>query len=112
MTRYCLLLDLRDDPALIAEYERQHAAVWPEVIAHLREAGVVNMTIWRLGCRLTMLLEAGPDFSFNRLHELEQCNPRIQEWETLMARYQMSSPEAGSEKWQLATPLFELAALP
>ena len=40
MTRYCLLLDLRDDPELIAEYERQHAAVWPEVIAHLREAGV------------------------------------------------------------------------
>ena len=29
-----------------------------------------------------------------------------------MARYQLSSPEAGSEKWQLASPLFELAALP
>jgi L-rhamnose mutarotase len=112
MTRYCLLLDLRDDPELIAEYERQHAAVWPEVIAHLRAAGVANMTIWRLGCRLTMLLEAGPDFSFDRLHELEQRNPRIQEWETLMARYQLSSPEAGSAKWQLASPLFELAALP
>ncbi|MGE6321257.1 L-rhamnose mutarotase [Pseudomonas oryzihabitans] len=79
MARYCLLLDLRDDPALIAEYERQHAAVWPEVIAHLREAGVVNMTIWRLGCRLTMLLEAGPDFSFARLQELEQRNPKVQE---------------------------------
>lgn len=112
MTRYCLLLDLRDDPALIAEYERQHQAVWPEVLAHLRQAGVANMTLWRLGCRLTMLLEAGPGFSFERMHELERHNPKVQEWEALMSRYQLSTPDAGSAKWQVATPLFELATQP
>ena len=30
MKRYCLALDLKDDPALIAEYKRYHEAGWPD----------------------------------------------------------------------------------
>ncbi len=28
--RYCLTLDLKDDPKLIAEYKRYHEKIWPE----------------------------------------------------------------------------------
>jgi hypothetical protein len=38
--RLCLALDLKDDAAAIAEYERMHQPgnVWPEVIADIRRA--------------------------------------------------------------------------
>ena len=43
--RYCRTLDLRDDPKLIAEYRRRHsqAEIWPEVIAGIREVGILEM---------------------------------------------------------------------
>ena len=30
--RYCLALDLKDEPELIAAYDEYHRSVWPEVI--------------------------------------------------------------------------------
>lgn len=39
--------DLKDDPALIAEYERQHERIWPQVAQRLRSLGVVDMEIHR-----------------------------------------------------------------
>ena len=46
--RYCRTLDLRDDPKLIAEYRRRHsqAEIWPEVIAGIREVGILEMEIY------------------------------------------------------------------
>ena len=63
MIRQCLALDLKDDPALIAEYERLHQQIWPQISAHLREHGVLDMQIWRLGTRLFMVMDTGPGFS-------------------------------------------------
>src|SRR3989442_1367105 len=42
MKNYGLTLLLRDDPEKIAEYRRQHQAVWPGVTARLRECGIQN----------------------------------------------------------------------
>lgn len=108
--RYCLALDLKRDPALIAEYEAQHRAVWPEVLAHLRQAGIEDMTIWRREDRLVMLLEAGADFSFEKMAALERGNPRVQAWERLMWRFQQALPGAPEDsKWQRMEPIFQLS---
>ncbi|ROM83026.1 hypothetical protein BK654_02450 [Pseudomonas brassicacearum] len=107
--RYCQVLDLKDDPALIAEYEIHHQAVWPEVLNHLRLAGVEDMTIWRYQNRLIMLLEVGDDFSFERLAAMEGSNPKVQEWEQLMWRYQCAMPGSVEGKWQLSKELFKLS---
>lgn len=42
---------LRVKPEMIDEYKRLHAAVWPDVLAALRSAGVRNYSIymWRDG---------------------------------------------------------------
>ena len=48
MTRYCLALDLKDDPQLIAAYEEYHASVWPEIITSIKEAGIKNLEIYFL----------------------------------------------------------------
>ena len=62
MNRYCLALDLKDDPSLIAAYEAHHQAVWPEILASIREAGILDMQIYRTGNRLFMIMEVSDAF--------------------------------------------------
>ena len=110
MTRHCLVLDLKDDPALIAWYEAHHRQVWPEVLAHIHAAGVEDMTIWRYGDRLGMLLEAGPDFSFAHMAAMVADNPRVQAWERLMWAFQRALPGTSEgSKWQATARIFQLS---
>src|SRR5207302_10943498 len=51
---YGLALYLRDDPALIARYKKEHAKAWPEVLARPREIGVTEMKIYLLRRRRLM----------------------------------------------------------
>ncbi len=107
--RYCLALDLQDDPRLIAEYEAHHRAVWPEVLASIREAGIEQLEIYRAGTRLFMILEASADFSFEKKAALDAVNVKVQDWETLMWRYQQALPTARpGEKWVLMERIFRI----
>ena len=100
MSRYCLALDLKPDPDLIAEYEAHHRAVWPEVLDSLRGAGIEQLEIYRIGNRLFMILETGADFSLEKKAALDANNPRVQAWEALMWVYQQALPLAKpGEKW-------------
>ena len=109
MQRYCLALDLKPDPALIAEYEAFHRAVWPEVLENIRAAGILQLEIYRTGNRLFMVLETDDYFSFERKTALDAADSRIQEWETLMWNYQQAIPTARpGEKWVLMERIFSL----
>lgn len=110
MQRHCLALDLKDTPASIAEYEAHHRAVWPEVLASIREAGIERLEIWRIENRLFMILEADDSFSFEKKAAADAANSVVQDWETLMWRYQQALPTAKpGEKWLLMNKIFELA---
>ena len=107
MKRHCLALDLRPDPALIAEYEAMHRAVWPEILDSIRAAGILSLEIYRIENRLFMILEADDDFSFEKKAAADAANPKVQEWETLMWRYQQALPSAKpGEKWVLMERVF------
>jgi len=109
MKRYCLTLDLIDDPALIAEYEQYHQAVWPEVLDSIRSAGILNMKIYRLGARLCMLMETEDNFSFEAKSAADAASPVVQRWEQAMWKYQKALPEAQpGEKWMLMKEIFSL----
>jgi len=109
--RYCLALDLKDDPDLIAEYERHHENVWPEITRRIRDAGIEDMEIYRVGNRLFMVMEVSGDFSFEAKAAADRADPRVQEWETLMWKYQQPLPIAESgEKWLLAERIFKLGS--
>src|SRR5262249_20935752 len=82
--RSALALDLADDPQLIAEYDRHHAAVWPEIERSLRSAGIAKLEIYRTGNRLFMVLEVSPSFSFEAKAVADAADPKVQEWERLM----------------------------
>ncbi|MFL5811251.1 MAG: L-rhamnose mutarotase, partial [Flavisolibacter sp.] len=56
MKRYCLALDLKNDPQLILQYEDYHKKVWPEIIDSIRDAGIESMQIYRYANRLFMIM--------------------------------------------------------
>jgi len=109
MPRLCMMLDLKDDPKLIAEYRRYHEQVWPEVLHSLRDAGILEMEIYLGGNRLFMVLETMDGFSFEEKLKADAANPKVCEWETLMWNYQQALPGARpGEKWRPAECVFRL----
>lgn len=107
--RYCLALDLKDDPMLIAEYERYHERIRPEIEASIRESGITDMEIYRAGNRLFMIMETDDTFSFEAKAAADTANPKVQEWEDLMWSYQQSLPMAKpGEKWVLMKNMFTM----
>ena len=106
--RYCLALDLIDDARLIAEYEKYHRAVWPEILQSIREAGIEKMEIYRTGNRLFMIMETNDSFNFEKKAMADKANERVQEWERLMWKYQQALPTARpGEKWVLMEKIFD-----
>src|SRR5215510_4659303 len=98
--RYCLALDLKDDPKLIAEYRRYYEKIWPEITKSIRDAGIVNMEIYLLGTRMFMIMEVNETFSFEAKARADQEDPKVREWEELMWRFQKPLPNAKpGEKW-------------
>lgn len=110
MKRYCLALDLKDDPALIAEYEQYHERVWPEITKSIRDAGILDMEIYRTGNRLFMIMETADKFRFEEKAAADAANPKVQEWETLMWKYQQGLPGSKpGEKWKIMENIFLLS---
>ncbi len=107
--RYCLALDLKDDPQLIAEYKRYHEKIWPEITESLKDSGIEDLEIYLLGTRLFMILETSEEFSFAAKAEADRANPKVQEWEKLMWKFQKPLPQAKpGEKWILMERIFKL----
>ncbi|MGV3705624.1 MAG: L-rhamnose mutarotase [Arcticibacter sp.] len=109
MKRYCLALDLVDDPQLIDEYEYWHKNGWPEIRESIIDSGIKEMEIYRTGNRLFMIVEAENDFSFERKSKLDATNNKVQEWESLMWKFQRPLPWAkDGEKWMMMMRIFQL----
>ena len=109
MIRYCLALDLKNDPKLIAEYEDWHRNCWFEIKKSILNAGINEMQIYRTGNRLFMIMETEESFSFKKKAMLDSLNAKVQEWENLMWKYQQALPHAkAGEKWIIMDKIFEL----
>jgi len=107
--RYCLTLDLKEDPKLIAEYKRYHEKIWPEITQSIKESGIYDLEIYIRGTRLCMIVEVDENFSFEKKADADRKNPKVQEWEKLMWRFQRALPEAQpGEKWLLMERIFKL----
>ena len=107
--RYCYLCDLKDDPKLIEEYKKHHEKIWPEITASIKDAGIEGLEIYCIGNRMFMIMEVNDSFSFERKSKMDVENPKVQEWETLMWKYQQALPMAKKgEKWLLMEKIYEL----
>ena len=103
-------VNLVDEEKAIRQYEHYHAHPWPEVVASLKQVGIIDMKIYRLGRRLFMFVKAedgfDPQVDFARYLTLDE---RCQQWEDLMGTFQVPLPEAEpGEKWVAMKKVFQL----
>lgn len=109
MKRFCMALDLKDDPALIKEYEEYHSNVWPEIKKSITDAGITNMEIYRTGNRLFMIMETTEDFNFETKARMDATNEKVEAWEKLMWKFQQPLQWAkAGEKWIRMDKIFSL----
>lgn len=107
--RFCLTLDLKNDPKLISEYKQYHEKIWPEITRSIKDSGIEDMEIYLLGTRMFMVMEVNKSFSFDAKGQADRLNPKVQEWETLMSTFQQLLPQAKpGEKWLLMERVFKL----
>ena len=109
--RYVQTMDLKDDPALIAEYRRRHSREdsWQEIRDGIREVGILEMELYILGTRLVMIVETPVDFDWDSAMARLATLPRQQEWEDYMAMFQQCAEGATSdEKWHMMDRMFYL----
>ena len=111
VNRYCQTLDLKDDPALIAEYKKRHSESehWAVIREGIRKVGILEMEIYIIDTRLFMIVETPLDFDWERAMKELATLPRQAEWEEYMSIFQISKPGATSaEKWRLMDRIFYL----
>jgi L-rhamnose mutarotase len=83
MARYCFLLQVR--PEKLAEYRRRHAAVWPDMLRALRDAGWRNYSIFaRADGLLVGYVEADDLAAAQRAMAATEVNAA---WQADMAQY-------------------------
>jgi len=102
MTRQVLAIDLKDE-SVVQTYREHHRRVWPEVLDSLRAAGVIEMQIYLLGCRLVMIAELQDGADLRQAFETRiASHPRVAAWETLMMSLQQPAPGAAPGEWWTA----------
>jgi len=107
--KFCLALDLKEDQKLIEEYKELHQNVWPEIIKSIKDSGINVLDIYCSGNRLFMIIEADADFTFDKKSQMDANNEKVQEWETLMWKFQEALPWAKpGEKWVVMEKIFGL----
>ena len=109
--RYCQTMDLKNDPELIAKYKEAHDRLhaWPEILAGIREVGILEMEIYLIGNHLTMIVDAPADLDWQQAMDQLATLPRQAEWEAFVAKFQGCSADARSEeKWQPMERIFHL----
>ena len=82
----------------IEEYVRQHAKVWPEVLAALRRVHVRNYSIFLLDDLLFGYFEyTGEDFAADMARLA--ADAKTQEWWAVMEPMQIALPERAPGEW-------------
>lgn len=89
MIRKAFLMTLR--PGRQAEYERRHAAVWPDLLEVLKAHGVRNYSIFleRGADRLFAYAEIESDELWRRIAETEACR----RWWSYMKELMLTNPD-------------------
>lgn len=85
-------------PEAIPEYERLHAAVWPEVLDMIHACNIRNYTIFRHDTTLFAYFEyVGDDFAADMAKMA--ADPKTQEWWKHTDPLQEPLPGRGAGEW-------------
>lgn len=109
--KFCLALDLKDDPKAIDAYKACHAAenFRPEITESIKSSGITNMEIYLTGNRLFMIMEVAKGFDFHIKAKMDAENPKVHDWEAFVANFQQTLPWAKEgEKWVVMEKIYQL----
>ncbi len=85
------------------EYERLHAAVWPEVLRTLKQCKVQNYSIFKYGELLFAYMEyIGDDFDTDMARMA--ADPKTQEWWAICGPLQRPVSDRKSGEWWKTLP--------
>lgn len=104
MPRFAFKLQIKADA--IEGYERDHKAVWPELLAKLKEVGISDYSIFRRGQELTLVLRVA---DFDAAWDALANDPVNLRWQQEMAKY--FEPVAGmapGERFAMMKEVFYL----
>jgi len=96
MQTYGLVINLKDDSNVIAEYKKFHKSVWPKVKSDILDSGISQMKIFIFESTLFMYLEASKDFDFSLL---ANASKETKEWNKLMSTLQVPVPSVKPGEW-------------
>jgi L-rhamnose mutarotase len=108
---HVLLLDLRDDAGVVADYRSWHqpGRVPEAVLRSIRDSGILGLDIHLVGHRMAMVLTVTEWFTFERWAQRSSSDPAVRDWETLMWRFQQALPgSAPGAKWTPTERIFTL----
>ena len=90
----------------ISEYERLHAAVWPEVLSQIARSNIRNYSIFRMDQQLFSYLEyTGIDYVADMANMA--ADPEIQRWWEQCQPLQQQVPgTSGGEWWRTLPEIF------
>lgn len=109
--RWVQTMQLKDDPALIAEYRKRHSEgkVWEEILQGIRACGLYDMEIYILGSTLVMVCEGPVDLNWDEAMAKMASGPRQAEWEDFMSIFQKCERgQKSDEKWQMMERMFHV----
>jgi L-rhamnose mutarotase len=104
MGRYAFKLRIKADA--VEEYEREHAHVWPELLAKLKEVGISEYSIFRRGQDLVLSLRVD---DFEEAWEALDRDPVNQRWQEFMSRLFEPVPDLrAGERFAMMKEIFYL----
>ena len=104
MQRIAFRLRLR--PCAIAEYERAHEQVWPELLAKLKEVGISDYSIFRRGLDLFLVMKVE---DFERAWGILDKDPTNLRWQKEMARlFESPADLEPGERFAMMKEVFRL----
>lgn len=90
----------------VEEYRRRHDAIWPEMKAVLKEAGICNYTIWLSGQELFGYYECAQGVEYAA--KVQRESPVVQRWDTYMKDILIMEKDPVTGAQPQLTKVFEL----
>ena len=104
MRRYAFKLRIKSDA--IAEYDREHKQVWPELLSKLKEVGISDYSIFRRDQDLFLCLRVD---DFERAWDELDRDPVNQQWQAKMSRLFEPVPDKlPGERFAMMQEVFHL----
>jgi len=107
-TTYCLALDLKNDEESIYEYKQHHQQSWPDILESIVSSDFETIEVYNVENHLYIMMTVNDNFSFEKNALSDEANLKVQEWESLIRKYQQALPCADNGmKWILMERIFQ-----